>query len=94
MTDEISIPDEVKNHPAWIRLEDQRKWYAKKSALNQKNYKRIKLFQIILAASIPIIALIDTYYTKFIVAILGALIAILEGTQQLYQFLMLQMLRR
>ena len=86
MTDEISIPDEVKNHPAWIRLEDQRKWYARKSALNQKNYKRIKLFQIILAASIPIIALIDTDYTKFIVAILGALIAILEGTQQLYQF--------
>jgi len=86
MNEEISIPDEVRNHPAWLRLEDQRKWYSKKSALNQKWYKGLKLAQIVLAACIPIIALIDTSYTKFIVAIFGALIAILEGIQQLYQF--------
>lgn len=82
----ITIPDEVRNHPAWFRLENQREWYAKKSVFNQKWYKRLKLFQIVLAASIPIIALIDTTYTKFIVAIFGALIAILEGIQQVYQF--------
>lgn len=86
MNEEISIPDEVKAHPAWQRLENQREWYAKKSALNQKWYKGLKLVQIVLAASIPIIALIDVSYTKFIVAVFGALIAILEAIQQLYQF--------
>ena len=86
MNEELSIPDEVKNHPAWHRLENQRKWYAKKSALYQKWYKGLKLTQLILAASIPIIALLPMSYSKYYVAIIGALIAILEGIQQLYQF--------
>jgi hypothetical protein len=86
MKEEISIPDDVRSHPAWQRLEDQRKWYSKESGLNQKWNKGLKLVQIVLAAAIPIIVLIDVSYTKFIVAIFGALIAILEGVQQLYQF--------
>ena len=86
MNEEISIPEEVRGHPAWHRLENQRKWYAEKSALNQKWYKSLKLAQLILAASIPIIALLPVPYAKFIVAILGAQIAIFEGGQQLYQF--------
>jgi hypothetical protein len=86
MNQEIPIPDEVENHPAWRRLENQRKWYAEKSASNQKWYKSFKLIQIVLAAAIPIIALLPVAHTKFIVAIFGALIAILEGIQQLYQF--------
>ena len=86
MNEKISIPEELKGHPAWHRLETQRKWYAEKSATNQKWYKRIKLAQIVLAAAIPIFALLPVPHTKFIVAIFGALIAILEGVQQLYQF--------
>ena len=86
MSERISIPDEVKNHPAWHRLENQRKWYAENSAFNQKRYKLLKLIQIVLAASIPIIALINGSNSKYIVAIFGSLIAILEGVQQLYQF--------
>ena len=86
MNEETPIPDEVKNHPAWNRLESQRKWYAEKSAFNQKWYKALKLIQIVLAAAIPIFALLPVPHTKLIVAIFGALIAILEGVQQLYQF--------
>lgn len=86
MNEEISIPEEVRDHPSWYRLENQREWYSKKSAVNQKWYKSLKLIQIVLAAAIPIIALIGTPDTKFIVAMFGALIAILEGVQQLYQF--------
>jgi len=86
MNEEISIADEVKSHPAWHRLENQREWYSKKGALNQKRYKGLKLAQIVLAAAIPIIALLPIPNTKYFVAIFGALIAILEGTQQLYQF--------
>lgn len=86
MNEKLSIPDEVRNHPAWQRLEDQEGWYDKKSVVNQKWYKRYKLVQIIFAGAIPIIALLPMTYTKFIVAILGALIAIIEAIQQLYQF--------
>ena len=86
MDEEISIPEQVKNHPAWHRLEDQEEWYDKKSIVNQKWYKGLKLAQIFLAAAIPIFALLPSPSIKFIVAIFGALIAILEGVQQLYQF--------
>jgi len=86
MNEKLSIPDEVRSHPAWHRLEDQANWYSKKSAINQKWYKSLKLVQIVLAASIPIIALIGESYSKFVVAIFGALIAILEGSQQLHRF--------
>jgi hypothetical protein len=86
MNEKLSIPEEVKHHPAWLRLEDQHEWYSQKSTFNQKQYKGLKLVQIVLAASIPIVALIDASYTKYIVAIFGALIAILESIQQLYQF--------
>lgn len=86
MNEETAIPEEVKGHPAWQRLENQRKWYDEKSAFNQKWYKGLKLTQIVLAAIIPIFALLPVPHTKFIVAIFGALIAILEGVQQLYQF--------
>jgi hypothetical protein len=86
MNEKLSIPDEARSHPAWLRLEDQESWYDKKSAVNQKWYKRFKLAQIVLAAAIPIMALLPMANTKFIVAVFGALIAILEGVQQLYQF--------
>ena len=78
MDEKLSIPDEVKQHPAWLRLEDQSEWYEKKSAHNQQRYKGLKLVQIVLAASIPIIALIDVPHTKLVVAIFGALIAIFD----------------
>ena len=86
MNEKNSIPEEIRSHPAWHRLEDQGKWYSKNSVHNQKRYKRLKSVQIVLAAAIPIIALIDGFYTKFIVAVCGALIAIIEGIQQLYQY--------
>jgi len=86
MNEETPISDKLKNHPAWHRLENKRKWYAEKSAFNQKRYKRLKLAQIVLAAAIPILALLPVPHTKFIVAIFGALIAMLESVQQLYQF--------
>jgi len=86
MNNEISTFDGLNDNPAWNRLENQLKWYSKNSAYNQKCYKVLKMAQLVLAASIPIIVLIDTSYTKFVAAICGALIAILEGFQQLFQF--------
>jgi hypothetical protein len=76
----------VANHPAWLRLSDQLNWYDRKSGENQRRYKRIKVAQLILAGSIPVFALVDATWGRWITAILGASVAILEGLQQLGQY--------
>lgn len=54
----VSIPDKVRQHPAWMRLNDQLDWYDKKIGDNQKRYKQIKVAQPFLAGAIPVFALV------------------------------------
>jgi hypothetical protein len=84
-TEEPFAP-ETKEHPAWERLNDQLRWYSEKSSFNQKRYKQIKAAQLVLAGSIPVFALVDDLWGRWITAILGASVAILEGFQQLGQY--------
>ena len=63
------------------RLEDQIAWYDKKSQVNQRWFKRFKIFQLALAAAIPVLA-----DQELFVAIAGASIVVLEGLQQLQQY--------
>jgi hypothetical protein len=86
MKEELPIPDEVRGHPAWFRLNDQLEWYDRKSGSKQRWYKIIKTTQLILAGSIPIFSLIGVSSVRLITAILGASVAILEGVQQLGQY--------
>jgi hypothetical protein len=83
MTEELLVAKEVREHPAWVRLNDQLEWYDYKSAVNQKRYKQIQAAQIVLATSIPVFSLISNYWGRLIMAILGASVAILAGFQQL-----------
>ena len=83
MTEELLVPEEVRQHAAWARLNDQLGWYDHKSAVNQQRYKQIQAAQIILATSIPVLSLIDAASGRWITAILGASVAILAGFQQL-----------
>jgi hypothetical protein len=83
MTEEFLVPEQVRQHPAWARLNDQLEWYDHKSAVNQQRYKQIQAAQIILATSIPVFSLIDAASGRWITAILGASVAILAGFQQL-----------
>jgi hypothetical protein len=57
-TEELLVPNGVRQHPAWVRLNDQLGWYDHKSGVNQKRYKQIQAAQIILATSIPVFSLI------------------------------------
>lgn len=84
--EDVSIPEKVRQHPAWIRLNDQLDWYDKKSGDNQKRYKQIKVAQLVLAGSIPVFALVGDTWGRWVTAILGASVAILEGLQQLGQY--------
>lgn len=86
MTKEIEIPEDVLKHPAWFRLQDQRKWYSKESEKNKKRYYQLKICQIVLASLIPIVSLSGYPVSKFIMALFGAAIAIIEGIQQLLKY--------
>lgn len=81
-----SIPEKVLKHPAWGRLIDQLAWYDSKSKNAQKWYKVLKYIQITLAAIIPLMVLADLPLTKWLTALAGASIALLEAVQQLNQF--------
>jgi hypothetical protein len=83
---EPSIPAKVEEHPAWLRLNDQLDWYDKKSGDNQRRYKQIKVAQLVLASSIPVFALVGATWGRWVTAILGSSVAILEGLQQLGQY--------
>ena len=78
-------------NPTFERLEDQIGWYDKKSAFNQRFFKRIKVIELIAAALIPLLAGLSTLipYPAIITIItgcFGALIVVLESLQGLYQF--------
>jgi hypothetical protein len=70
--------------PAWDRLEDQLSWYDARSLKAQRAYKRVKIGQLVLGAGVPITALTST--SPVVTATIGALVVVLEGLQQLYQW--------
>jgi hypothetical protein len=71
------------DNSGYRRLEDQIRWYDKKSGIAQRNYKLTKYFTLAAAAAIPILAL---YELNEVVAIIGAMIAFFEGINQVNQW--------
>ena len=76
----------AQSHPAWLRLENQLKWYDTKSLHSQHWYKLLKMAQISLAVSIPIMSLLPADYAKWTTATAGTVIALLEAAQQMNQY--------
>ncbi|MDZ7751424.1 MAG: DUF4231 domain-containing protein [Gammaproteobacteria bacterium] len=71
------------------RLEDQIEWYDAKSQWNQKWFKRLQVFQLIAAASIPFLAgyiAPDGFWRKFTVGVLGLTIAAAGAVAGFYKF--------
>ena len=78
-----AVPAEAED-PTWDRLEDQIGWYSRKSRENQRFYKWLKLLEIAVAASLPVVAAVHS--PVWVTGGLGAVIVVLEGAQHLYQF--------
>jgi hypothetical protein len=76
--------DAAAESPAWTRVQDQIAWYDRKSQLNQRWFKGLKVCQIVTAAAIPVAASVSA--PIWIVGGGGALIVVLEGLQQLQQY--------
>ena len=74
-------------HPTQERLDDQIGWYDRKSQTAQRRYKTLKLAQVIIAAVIPLASAlpIPAAEFKWVTAILGLLVLIIEAIQQLNQ---------
>ncbi|MGY1640621.1 DUF4231 domain-containing protein [Geodermatophilus sp. SYSU D00703] len=70
--------------PVWDRLVDQLGWYDRRSQTAQRAYKRVKIGQLILAAGVPVA--VASAAPGVLTALLGALVVVLEGVQQLYQW--------
>lgn len=68
----------------WARLEDQLGWYDAKSMSCQRSFKRTKLAQLVIAATVPVLALADV--ADVATAVTAAVVVVLEGVQQLYQW--------
>jgi phosphate/sulfate permease len=71
-------------NPTLDRLEDQLRWYSKKSRQNQRCFKWLKVIEIVAAALIPFAA--GFWSDARIAGVLGVIVVILESIQGLYQF--------
>jgi hypothetical protein len=79
------LPD-PKTDPTFDRLENQIDWYDRKSRSARRMFKRIKVVEIVSAATIPFIAALSFPYDKLVTAGLGVLITVLEGLLHLNQY--------
>jgi hypothetical protein len=75
-------------NPTMERLNNQIDWYDKKSTLNQRWFKGLKVIEIMAAVSIPLLTSISTSISNYaiIIGFLGVVIVLLESLQGLYQF--------
>lgn len=76
-----ALPD-----PIMQRLEEQITWYDSRSLRNQKAYKRIKVIEIVAAAVIPLVAVVNIPHSRTVTGGLGVLITVLEGLLHLNQY--------
>ncbi len=68
------------------RLEDQIGWYDLKGRSNMRWYKRIKISEIVFAATIPLLAASHLPHAIIVTGVLGVLVTVFEGMLQLNQY--------
>lgn len=70
------------------RLEDQIKWYDRKSQWNQKRYKILRITEMVTSALIPVFMPFadSSSWFKILLALGGSAVAVIIGIQGLYNF--------
>jgi uncharacterized protein DUF4231 len=69
------------------RVDGQIAWYGRKSEMNQRWFRIMRIVEIVAAASIPLLTgYTDLPPVKIVVGSLGLLIAVIAGVLGLYQF--------
>jgi hypothetical protein len=75
------MPDQ---HPTLDRLDDQIGWYDRKSTRNQKLFKFLKVVTLVAGGLVSILALMNA--PPIVVAVVGFIVVVVEGIQQLNQY--------
>jgi hypothetical protein len=83
----MSTAPSTSDDPTFCRLDDQITWYGRKSASHKKYFHAFKLVTLVAGAAIPLapVVILDEHFVRMLTAVLGALIVVIEGIQQLYQ---------
>lgn len=70
------------------RLDEQVNWYNNKSQWNQRWYRGLRVVEILAACTIPFLAgyMSEALPFKYVIGILGVLIAVISGVLALYKF--------
>jgi len=71
------------------RVDHQIEWYGRKSTRNRYWYQSLKVSEILLALLIPLLAGLitnETGYLKYVIGILGFLVAAISGVINLFKF--------
>jgi hypothetical protein len=74
----------MSDDPTMQRLDDQIEWYDQRSNNNQRAFKLLKVLVIAAAALIPLLAGLPV--PVWVAGVLGVVIAVTEGVQQLNQY--------
>ncbi len=72
--------------PTLQRLDDQIGWYDKKSQRSQNWFKALKIIQLVAAGIIPLVVVFGIPGPDKVSAVLGLVILVVEGLQQLNQY--------
>jgi len=86
MPDASPVQPKSKEEITLDRLDDQARWYGRKSKRAQRIYKGFKIVEIVAAALIPFLTGRTLEHKDMVVGGLGVLITILEGILQLNQY--------
>jgi len=77
----MPLPDQILD-----RLEDQISWYERKRDLNRRAFRWIKATEIVAAAIIPLLAVLNLNHATWLAGGLGIVITILEGLLHLNHY--------
>jgi Protein of unknown function (DUF4231) len=72
------------SEPVWERLEEQLRFYDEGATRNRLAYQLLKVIQLIVAAAIPVAAAAGG--GGLMLGVLGGLVVVFEGVQQVFQF--------
>lgn len=79
-----AVPNPDPKDPTWERLESQLEWYDLKSSKSQWRYKWLKVLEIAVAATLPVVA--GVHSPVWVTGGLAAVVVVLEGFQHIFQF--------
>ena len=70
--------------PTWNRLQSQLAWYSSQSRYAQRQYKALKVVELVVAALLPVVAGVGA--PALVTGSLGATVVVLESVQHLFQY--------